>query len=91
MGDIFRLSENTPEYYQEESLDFQLICRLYDVINNGFLFDSHTISNIINTPVCNSNMLKLLQTKLGFFTQKKLNDDNLYGALDVFKNLVYKF
>ena len=90
MGDIFRLSENTPEYYQEESLDFQLICRLYDVINNGFLFDSHTISNIINTPVCNSNMLKLLQTKLGFFTQKKLNDDNLYGALDVFKNLVYK-
>lgn len=90
MGDIFRLSENTPEYYQEESLDFQLICRLYDIINNGFLFDSHTISNIINTPVCNSNMLKLLQTKLGFFTQKKLNDDNLYGALDVFKNLVYK-
>lgn len=89
VGDIFRLINNTPEYYSEESLDFQLLCRLYDVVNNGYIFNAQTIPNILNTSVCNSNMLQLLQTKLGFFTQSHLNDSNLYGALQVFMYLVH--
>ena len=65
---LLRMQNRTPPIYCEESRDFQLLCRLYDTIVNGLLFDIETITDIINTKNIRSSFLQLLQTKLGFFT-----------------------
>lgn len=85
---IIRLQNKTPSIYTEESRDFQLFCRLYDCIINGLLFDSDTISELISTKNCRSNVLRLLQTKLGFFTLHNFDDNTLRYVLDGFPIMV---
>ena len=72
---LVRLQNNTPNVYTNESRDFQLFCRLYDCVNNGFLYDSDTITDIIDTSMCRSSLLSLLQTKVGFFEDTSQLDD----------------
>ena len=42
---MLRLENNTPSIYCQKSRDFQLFCRLYDVVNNGVKFDIDSIIN----------------------------------------------
>lgn len=81
---MFRLQNNTPEVYVNESRDFQLFCRLYDTINNGVRFDSNTITNILNPLLINDRMLDLLATKMGFFTRENIPDNVLRVILNSF-------
>lgn len=85
---MIRLQDKTPEIYCAESRDFQLFCRLYDCVVNGIKFDIDTIPDILDAQKCRSSMLALLQTKLGFFTNKKLNDDALRYVLTAFPMMV---
>ena len=85
---MIRLQDKTPEVYSAESRDFQLFCRLYDCVVNGIKFDIDTIPDILDAQKCRSSMLALLQTKLGFFTNKKLNDDALRYVLTAFPMMV---
>ena len=73
---LIRLQDNTPEIYTYASRDFQLFCRLYDCINNGFIYDTSTMTDLLNTKNCRSNILPLLQTKVGYFSTLKDIDDN---------------
>ena len=88
---LLRLQDNTPEIYTHESRDFQLFCRLYDCINNGFLYDASTIPSLLDTKKIRSNMLPLLKTKLGYFSNLKNIDDYslrmiLIGFIGLVKN-----
>lgn len=85
---IIRLQEMTPQIYTEESRDFQLLTRLYDSVFNGMKFDTDSITSLINTKECRTNILQLLQTKLGFFTERKLDDEKLRSILECFPILV---
>lgn len=87
---LIRLQNKVPPVYVEESRDFQLYCRLYDVIINGLKYDIDGIENLINTDTCKSTILQLLQTKLGFFTEKNLTDEALRYILKSFILLVRK-
>ena len=85
---MIRLQDKTPEVYCAESRDFQLFCRLYDCVINGVKFDIDTIPDILDAMTCRTSMLQLLQTKLGFFTNKKLTDDALRYVLTAFPIMV---
>ena len=86
---LIRLQDNTPSVYTEESRDFQLFCRLYDCVNNGFLYDTDTITNIVDTSNCRSVLLPLLQTKIGFFGDTStLDDRSLRLILQAFPVLI---
>jgi len=83
-----RFQNLTPETYPAESRDFQLLCRLYDSIYNGVKYDTDSIIYLLDTWKIQSNMLPLLQTKLGFFSNKKFDDNQLRYILSVFPDLV---
>lgn len=78
---LFRLQNNVPEVYVEDSRDFQLLLRLYDCINNGLKNDIDSMCFSLNTEFCRNNILELLKTKLGFFTKENFNDDVLRTTL----------
>ena len=74
---FIKLQDKVPPVYPEGSRDFQLFCHLYDVIFNGIKNDVDGIQYLTNTVSCRSNVLQLLQTKLGFFTQAQYADEAL--------------
>lgn len=85
---LFRLQNNTPPVYTEESRDFQLFCRLYDCIFAGFKYDADQIPNLMNPFLCRDNMLPLLETKLGFFTNKLMDDTAIRYILSAFPLII---
>ena len=87
---LLRLQNRTPSYYCSESRDFQLLCRLYDNTVNAILYDVDTIPSILSTRNCRNTVLPLLQTKLGFFTEKEFNNVALRYVLESFPSLVKK-
>lgn len=85
---MIRLQHQTPSIYTEESRDFQLLSRLYDCIINGIQFDVSTMTSILDTKSCRDIMLPLLQTKLGFFSKKEIDNYSLRYILQTFPDLV---
>lgn len=81
---MFRLQNNTPEVYTNNSRDFQLFERLFDTIINGVRFDINTIPDILNSFTINERMLDLLCTKIGFFTRENIPNDVLRVILNSF-------
>ena len=74
---LFRLQNNVPSVYVEESRDFQLFCRLYDCIFNNVIYDTKTILSILDPKYINDRLLRLYATKVGFFTDKNI-DNTVY-------------
>ena len=85
---LIRLQNKVPNIYVDESRDFQLLCRLYDIILNGIKYDTDGVARLTNTRDCKSNILQLLQTKLGFFSSYTFTDDMLRTILSTFATLV---
>ena len=86
----FRLQNNVPDVYVNQSRDFQLLLRLYDSIFSGTKFDIDSMQGIINTSKSRNSILPLLSTKLGFFTNLEINDDKLRTILGGFPLIVRK-
>ena len=83
-----RLQDNVPEIYVNESRDFQLLCRLYDCIINGVKFDIDSIRYITDTKNCNSRLLDLLKTKIGFYNDKYIFSDDMRIILEAFPYII---
>lgn len=88
--EVIRLQNETPEVYTAQSRDFQVLCRAYDVLINSTKFDVDSIKKISDTSKIRSNMLPLLQTKLGFFSNAQANSEELRLLLEAFPLLVKK-
>ena len=71
---MFRLQDNVPQNYIDESRDFQLFCRLYDCVNNGVRFDIESMIYLFDPIRVNNKILELLASRVGFFPKKDLND-----------------
>lgn len=84
----FRLTNNVPDVYVNQSRDFQLLLRLYDSIFSGIKFDIDSCNGIINTSKSRNSILPLLATKLGFFTDLEINDQKLRILLGGFSSIV---
>jgi hypothetical protein len=85
---LIRLQEKVPYVYVEKSRDFQLLCRAYDVALNQVKFDIDTMPFILSSKECRNSVLPLLQTKLGFQTNMKLDSESLRYILDAFPDMV---
>lgn len=87
---IVRLSDKTPEIYSKESRDFQLLCNVFDCFVNGIKSDIDSMIDVVNTERCPSRLLPLLATRIGFFTDAELTDEDLRMILEsyphIFKN-----
>ena len=64
---MFRIQDNVPEVYINESRDFQLISRLYDVLFSGNKYNIDSMVNLLDATLAKDSMLQLLSTKVGFF------------------------
>lgn len=85
---LIRLQEKVPYVYVEKSRDFQLLCRAYDTALNQVKFDIDTMPYILSSKECRNSVLPLLQTKLGFQTNMKLDNDSLRIILDGFPSII---
>lgn len=85
---IFRLQNNTPEVYVNNSRDFQLLCRAFDCINAGVRSEINSMATVVDTNTCINRVIQLLQTKLGFFTTNQYNDDDIRTILQGFVQMV---
>lgn len=64
---MFRVQDNIPEVYINESRDFQILARLYDTLFSGVRYDIDTLVNLLDATQIKDRMLELLCTKVGFF------------------------
>ena len=82
------LTNDVPPVYIEESRDFQYFLRAYDVIMNMVKQDIDTLQYLANTEECQSRIMPLLKTKLGFFTNYSINNEMLRTILESFPIMV---
>lgn len=87
---MFNIKKNVPDAYTRESRDFQLMCNVYNVLQMATKFDIDSMLNLTDTKLCNDTTLKLLQTKLGFFTNYELIGEDLRTLLNSFPYLIRK-
>ena len=85
---MFRTQQNVPEYYVNNSRDFQLLCRLKDAIFGSVKYSIDSLTHTANTKETNSRLLALLKTKLGFFSDIELTDEELRILLEAFPTIM---
>ena len=85
---MFRIQDNVPETYVNQSRDFQLFCRLYDYVNNAVRFDIDTMTNVLNPMAARNNILKLLAAKVGFFPNHELDDTMMRYIIMTFPDVI---
>ena len=87
---MFRLVENVPNVYVDQSRDFQVLCSLFDLVQNSTKHQIDSILTILTTEDCPDSLIPLLQTKLGFFVsdQSIYDADTLRRILVVFSRIV---
>lgn len=86
---MFRLQNNLPEVYVNNSRDFQLFCRLYDVVFNGVKFSIDSIDQATSTMNCDHSLLQLLKTKVGLFRNvENVSEKELRYVLSAFPTII---
>lgn len=85
---MFRIENNVPETYVQQSRDFQLFCRLYDLCFAPVKQQIDSIQLLTDTKQCSHQTLELLKTKLGLFTKTSVGDKELRYLLMAFPSLI---
>lgn len=85
---MFLVEENVPDVYVQESKDFQLVSRLYDLVFQSTRFSIDSMDYIADTQLCNASLLELLGTKVGFFSSLKLSDSTHRKVLSAFPHIM---
>ena len=85
---MFRLQNNVPEVYVNESRDFQLLCRLYDSAFGSVKYTIDSIRHTSNANECNGRLVELLKSKVGFFSTLSLTQDELRYVLLAFPSII---
>ena len=85
---MFRTQNNVPQIYPDKSRDFQLLCRLKDVVFNSTKYAIDSIRHTANTLEMNNVLLPLLKSKVGFLSDDQLAENELRTLLNAFPYLV---
>ena len=85
---MFLVENNVPDVYVNESRDFQLVSRLYDLIFQSTRFSIDSMDHISDTAKCNESLLDLIGSKVGFFTSLKLTDKTHRKVLAAFPHIM---
>lgn len=87
---MFRLENNVPHVYVNESRDFQLMCRLFDAAFSSVKYSTDSLRHVSETSQCNDALLDLLRYKLGLFKSLSCTKDQLRMILEVFPYVTRK-
>lgn len=85
---MFLVENNVPDVYVNESRDFQLVSRLYDLVFQSTRFSIDSIDYISDTEHCNEAILDLLGSKVGFFSSLKLTDSTYRKVISAFPYII---
>lgn len=85
---MFRVEQNVPDVYVQESRDFQLLARLYDLAFQSSRFSIDSMQDISDTMRCNATLLPLLSTKLGFPAQLDVDERAYRHVLSAFPRII---
>ena len=85
---MFRLQENVPEVYVKQSRDFQLFCRIYDVINNALRFNAKSTENLLDPLHTSDRILPLLASRVGFFPKNEYSTEALRQVISAFPYII---
>lgn len=85
---LLKLEDKTPPVYCRESRDFQLFLRLYNAVNNAVIDDTANLLNLTDSRRIKTELLPLLQTKVGFFSNYNVNSEMLRYILAAFPDIV---
>ena len=88
LQNMFLVENNVPDVYVNESRDFQLIARLYNLALQSTRFSIDSMDYISDTSKCNNTLLPLIGTKVGFFSSQKLSDETLRKILSAFPFII---
>lgn len=72
---MFSVEHQVPDVYVQESRDFQLFSRLYDLCLQSSRLSINSMKHVSDTLLCNDTILPLVATKVGFFANLNLTDD----------------
>lgn len=86
----FKLENNVPNYYVDESRDFQLLCRIIDVYLKGCLNKSSYIPYQLDLDKCDEQLLYAIANMQGFTTKKYIPPNILRNILKVFPYCIKK-
>lgn len=78
---MIRCQELVPDYYIEESRDFQVLCRLYDYTFNALKYNIDTMQSLTNTPLVKDTALPLVGDKFGIYDKQSYSNRELLTAL----------
>ena len=87
---MFRFEDNVAKYLVNESRDFQLMTRIYDILYMGQRFSVKTMQELNNPSKCKSTILHLLANKVGFFTDKYIHENALRSIVSAFRSVLKK-
>lgn len=85
---MFRTQDNVSNNYINQSRDFQLISRLYDLTYNSSRYNISKMLDLNDPYRIPDNLLPLLATKVGFFTEKTIPTDLMRNILATFSEAV---
>ena len=85
---MFLVENNVPDVYVNESRDFQLVSRLYDLVFQSTRFSIDSMDYISDINKCNDSLLDLIGSKVGFFSSLKLTDSTYRKVLAAFPHIM---
>lgn len=78
---MIRCQELVPDYYIENSRDFQVLCRLYDYTFNSLKFNIDTMHSLTSTMLVKDTVLPLVGDKFGIYDKQSYSNRELLTAL----------
>lgn len=87
---MIRIQRNVPSVYIDESRDFQLLCRLWEVWFAGAKNRADSIPHILDPDIADDSLLELLCTRVGFFPRIKIDAAVLREIIKAFPFIVKK-
>lgn len=81
---MFRVQNNVPYYYVNQSRDFQLFCRLFDVAFTSTKCNINDILNVTDSEECPDRLLEIIAPRIGFFDAQSVPTDALRMILKAF-------
>lgn len=85
---MFRIQDNVPEVYVEESRDFQLFARIYDFAFQSCKLRADSLQYSNDPKYCDESLLELLQTKVGLFDKLNVNTNDLRKILAALPSII---
>lgn len=85
---MFRIQDNVPEVYINESRDFQILARISDILFSGIKYDIDSMVNILDATLVKDRMLQLMCTKVGFFPKIEIDSQVLKYIIASFPYII---